>query len=80
MEIIFGVASIRQKEAEELAEKIRHSKISGVMLGYPLMLYRLNKKHSFIQRGLSTLVINLQSYIIIRKELDLIYQKKVLFN
>ena len=35
MEIIFGVASIRQKEAEELAEKIRHSKLSGVMLGYP---------------------------------------------
>lgn len=35
MEIIFGVASIRQKEAEELAEKIRHTKISGIMLGYP---------------------------------------------
>ncbi|MFS0788870.1 dihydrodipicolinate synthase family protein [Shouchella sp. 1P09AA] len=35
MEVIFGVASIRQKEAEELAKKIRHSKISGIMLGYP---------------------------------------------
>ena len=35
MEIIFGVASIRQKEAEELAEKIRYTKISGIMLGYP---------------------------------------------
>src|SRR5699024_4282286 len=35
MEIIFGVASIRQKEAEELAEKIRHTKITGIMLGYP---------------------------------------------
>ncbi|MCR2822324.1 dihydrodipicolinate synthase family protein [Lederbergia panacisoli] len=35
MEIIFGVASIRQKEAEELAENIRHTKLSGVMLGYP---------------------------------------------
>lgn len=35
MEVIFGVASIRQKEAEELAEKIRHTKISGIMLGYP---------------------------------------------
>ncbi|MBB6452598.1 4-hydroxy-tetrahydrodipicolinate synthase [Salirhabdus euzebyi] len=34
MEIIFGVASIRQKEAEELAEKIRHTKISGIMLGF----------------------------------------------
>ncbi|MDV2582251.1 dihydrodipicolinate synthase family protein [Alkalibacillus haloalkaliphilus] len=34
MEIIFGVASVRQKEAEELAEKIRHTKISGIMLGY----------------------------------------------
>ncbi|WP_058307630.1 dihydrodipicolinate synthase family protein [Gracilibacillus massiliensis] len=35
MEIIFGVASIRQKEAEELAKKIRHTNISSVMLGYP---------------------------------------------
>lgn len=35
MEIIFGVASIRQKEAEELAEKIRHTKLAGIMLGYP---------------------------------------------
>lgn len=35
MEIIFGVASIKQKEAEELAKKIRHTKISGIMLGYP---------------------------------------------
>lgn len=35
MEIIFGVASIRQKEAEELAETILHTKISGIMLGYP---------------------------------------------
>lgn len=35
MEIIFGVASIRQKEAEKLAEKIRHTKVSGIMLGYP---------------------------------------------
>ena len=35
MEIIFGVASVRQKEAEELAEKIRHTKISGILLGYP---------------------------------------------
>ncbi|WP_026702262.1 dihydrodipicolinate synthase family protein [Salibacterium aidingense] len=35
MEIIFGVASIRQKEAEELAKKIRDTKLSGMMLGYP---------------------------------------------
>ncbi|MGM8365233.1 dihydrodipicolinate synthase family protein [Virgibacillus sp. W0181] len=35
MEIIFGVSSIRQKEAEELAKKIRHTKLSGIMLGYP---------------------------------------------
>lgn len=35
MEVIFGVASIRQKEAEDLAEKIRNTKISGIMLGYP---------------------------------------------
>lgn len=35
MEIIFGVASIRQIEAEELAEKIGHTKLSGIMLGYP---------------------------------------------
>ncbi|WP_298785422.1 dihydrodipicolinate synthase family protein [uncultured Marinococcus sp.] len=35
MEIIFGVASIRQKEAEMLAEKISHTELSGIMLGYP---------------------------------------------
>ncbi|SNT49110.1 4-hydroxy-tetrahydrodipicolinate synthase [Bacillus sp. OK838] len=35
MEIIFGVSSIRQKEAEELAQKIRTTKISGILLGYP---------------------------------------------
>ncbi|WP_147803303.1 dihydrodipicolinate synthase family protein [Alkalicoccus halolimnae] len=35
MEIIFGVASTRQKEAEKLAEKISHTKIAGIMLGYP---------------------------------------------
>jgi 4-hydroxy-tetrahydrodipicolinate synthase len=35
IEIIFGIASIRQKEAAALAEKIRHTKIAGVMLGYP---------------------------------------------
>jgi|SRR5690625_1020529 len=35
MEIIFGLASIRQKEAEELAKRIRNTKLSGIMLGYP---------------------------------------------
>lgn len=35
MEIIFGVSSIRQKEAEELAKKIRDTKIAGILLGYP---------------------------------------------
>lgn len=35
MEIIFGLSSVRQKEAKELAEKIRHTKLSGIMLGYP---------------------------------------------
>ncbi|SDN65946.1 dihydrodipicolinate synthase family protein [Alkalicoccus daliensis] len=35
MEIIFGVAAVRQKEAEQLAEKIRKSHISGIMLGFP---------------------------------------------
>lgn len=34
MEIIFGVSSIRQKEAEELAENIRHTQLSGIMLGF----------------------------------------------
>ncbi|MBS4207290.1 dihydrodipicolinate synthase family protein [Bacillus sp. FJAT-50079] len=34
MEIIFGVAAIRQKEAELLAEKIRHTKIAGILIGY----------------------------------------------
>src|SRR5690625_1480590 len=35
MEIIFGVSSIRQREAEELAKKLRHTRLSGMMLGYP---------------------------------------------
>ncbi|WP_010676713.1 dihydrodipicolinate synthase family protein [Bacillus timonensis] len=35
MEIIFGVSSVRQKEAEELAKKIHHTKIAGIMLGFP---------------------------------------------
>lgn len=35
MEIIFGVSSIRQKEAEELAQRIRNTRLSGMMLGYP---------------------------------------------
>ncbi|WP_067727794.1 dihydrodipicolinate synthase family protein [Oceanobacillus damuensis] len=35
MEIIFGLSSIRQKEAEELAKKIRNTRLSGIMLGYP---------------------------------------------
>ncbi|PTL38386.1 dihydrodipicolinate synthase family protein [Alkalicoccus saliphilus] len=35
MEVLFGVASIRQKEAELLADKISTTNISGVMLGYP---------------------------------------------
>ena len=35
MEIIFGVSSVRQKEAEALAKKIRTTKIPGMMLGYP---------------------------------------------
>ena len=35
MEIIFGVSSIRQKEVEELAKKIRNTRLSGIMLGYP---------------------------------------------
>lgn len=36
LEILFGVASIRQKEALQLAEKVNASlKISGVLLGFP---------------------------------------------
>lgn len=35
MEVIFGVASVRQKEAEELAERIRETKLAGIMLGFP---------------------------------------------
>lgn len=35
MEIIFGVSSIRQKEAERLAEHIRHTRLSGILIGYP---------------------------------------------
>jgi len=35
MEILFWVSYIRQKEAEELAKKIRTTNISGILLGYP---------------------------------------------
>lgn len=35
MEIIMGVSSIRQKDAEKLATKINGSSISAIMLGYP---------------------------------------------
>ncbi|HEX5350568.1 MAG TPA: dihydrodipicolinate synthase family protein, partial [Trichococcus sp.] len=36
LEILFGVASIRQKEALQLAEKVNASpKITGVLLGFP---------------------------------------------
>src|SRR5690625_328763 len=35
MEIIFGVSSIRQLEAEKLAKKIADTEIAGIMLGYP---------------------------------------------
>lgn len=35
MEIIFGVSSTRQKEAEELAKTLRNTRLSGMMLGYP---------------------------------------------
>lgn len=35
MEIIFGVSSTRQKDAEELAKRIRNTQISGILLGYP---------------------------------------------
>ena len=35
MEIIFGVSSVRQKDAEELAEKISTTNFSGIMIGYP---------------------------------------------
>ncbi|SFE58835.1 dihydrodipicolinate synthase family protein [Trichococcus pasteurii] len=36
LEILFGVASIRQKEALQLAEKVNaNPKISGVLLGFP---------------------------------------------
>lgn len=35
MEIIMGVSSIRQKDAEKLAAMINESSISAIMLGYP---------------------------------------------
>ncbi|MGG1595542.1 dihydrodipicolinate synthase family protein [Terribacillus saccharophilus] len=35
MEIIFGVASIRQKEAEELAKHISKTNIAAILIGYP---------------------------------------------
>lgn len=34
MEIIFGISSIRQKEAEELAKHLKNTRVSAIMLGY----------------------------------------------
>lgn len=34
MEIIFGVSSIRQRDAEELAKYIKNTRISAIMIGY----------------------------------------------
>lgn len=35
IEIIFGIASIRQKEAEQLAERVKNTEIAAVMIGFP---------------------------------------------
>lgn len=35
MEVIFGVSSVRQREAVRLAEAIKHTSIAGIMLGFP---------------------------------------------
>ncbi|WP_020008006.1 dihydrodipicolinate synthase family protein [Salinicoccus albus] len=35
IEVIFGVASVRQKEAEQLAKKVRGTEIAAVMIGFP---------------------------------------------
>ncbi|RAS80346.1 dihydrodipicolinate synthase family protein [Priestia endophytica] len=35
MEVIFGVSSIRQLEAEELEKRICNTKVAGLLLGYP---------------------------------------------
>lgn len=35
MEIIFGISSTRQKDAEELAAMVRPTFIAGIMIGYP---------------------------------------------
>lgn len=45
LEIIFGVASIRQKEALQLAEKVNASaKINGVLLGFSPHILPSQKK------------------------------------
>lgn len=45
LEILFGVASIRQKEALQLAEKVNASlKITGVLLGYPPYILPFQKE------------------------------------
>lgn len=35
IEVIFGISSVRQKEAEQLAEKVKNTKITAIMIGFP---------------------------------------------
>lgn len=47
MEVIFGVSAIRQAQAEELAKRIRPTKIAGILLSFPPYLL-LSQKEALI--------------------------------
>jgi len=57
LEILFGVASIRQKEALQLAGKVNASpKISGVLLGFPPYILPSQKEAKLYVEAIATVV------------------------
>ena len=57
LEILFGVASIRQKEALQLAEKVNASpKISGVLLGFPPYILPSQKEAKLYFKAIAQII------------------------
>ncbi|TNV67812.1 dihydrodipicolinate synthase family protein [Trichococcus shcherbakoviae] len=57
LEILFGVASIRQKEALQLAEKVNASpKISGVLLGFPPYILPSQKEAKLYVKAIAQII------------------------
>lgn len=57
LEILFGVASIRQKEALQLAERVNASpKISGVLLGFPPYILPTQKESELYVEAIAKVI------------------------